>query len=637
MGNSKSKQKSSSSLNILSVSSKEEERFDIPSFSYPAFCADTKLSLKTFKKALNHKKPYDVIALFKSLELVVEPASNQEKAEGSNELSYSAPVWNAGVGYGGHSSSGVEELEKRLQLKKHQLEREYVLATGFDVITQVITSESRRTQSALRKCFNVSPVMKLIREYLNNDSLLDIAEHIIIYWYMWKMLVTLVSIPRLRAIFRHLYHPMRHFLKLASQCSLRMKQLSNQNAGSRSVQLIQEVISSEDTVLNMYQLYRSEKAGTAISSRPRGQTISQIDILPAINVQRDLRRSSLDERALTDSGNLVVPEPDQEPIVESSKCAETKLEPEQANVISEVPPKNDSPPKSAEDAKQELPLACSTPENQAGSPAKEKSRKKKKKSKRRNTDSRPEYVRLLAPLIFDSCKFRYHHYRSQNVSLGNTSLSRVLFEIQTLADSLESCLTEQTSIYLRTDTDSIHLMKALIIGPEETPYANGCFEFDICLPSSYPNAPPLVNLATTGGGSFRFNPNLYANGKVCLSLIGTWSGSAEEKWDPVVSTLFQVFISIQSLILVANPYYNEPGYQFSPNSIASDNYNLNIREGTARIAIIEQLTNADSSAFKDVIQTHFKLKKDQIRKQLTEWNDQNSLNQFNALIDKLEQ
>ena len=31
----------------------------------------------------------------------------------------------------------------------------------------------------------------------------------------------------------------------------------------------------------------------------------------------------------------------------------------------------------------------------------------------------------------------------------------------------------------------------------------------------------------------RFNPNLYADGKVCLSLLGTWhGGDATEKWDP---------------------------------------------------------------------------------------------------------
>ena len=46
----------------------------------------------------------------------------------------------------------------------------------------------------------------------------------------------------------------------------------------------------------------------------------------------------------------------------------------------------------------------------------------------------------------------------------------------------------------------------------DTPYDNGCFQFDIYCPPEYPNGPPLVNLQTTGGGTVRFNPNLYNEG-----------------------------------------------------------------------------------------------------------------------------
>ena len=46
-----------------------------------------------------------------------------------------------------------------------------------------------------------------------------------------------------------------------------------------------------------------------------------------------------------------------------------------------------------------------------------------------------------------------------------------------------------------------------------------------------------VQFLTTGGGKVRFNPNLYECGKVCLSLLGTWSGPS---WNPAVSTLLQV-------------------------------------------------------------------------------------------------
>ena len=64
----------------------------------------------------------------------------------------------------------------------------------------------------------------------------------------------------------------------------------------------------------------------------------------------------------------------------------------------------------------------------------------------------------------------------------------------------------------------------MIAGPEGTPYAGGLFEFDCFIPLEYPNKPPLMHLRTTGGGSVRFNPNLYNCGKVCLSLLGTWPG-----------------------------------------------------------------------------------------------------------------
>ena len=62
-------------------------------------------------------------------------------------------------------------------------------------------------------------------------------------------------------------------------------------------------------------------------------------------------------------------------------------------------------------------------------------------------------------------------------------------------------------------------------------------------------------------GSVRFNPNLYNCGKVCLSLLGTWQGQKEEMWCEKTSTFLQVMVSIQSLILVPDPYFNEPGYE----------------------------------------------------------------------------
>ena len=57
------------------------------------------------------------------------------------------------------------------------------------------------------------------------------------------------------------------------------------------------------------------------------------------------------------------------------------------------------------------------------------------------------------------------------------------------------------------------------------------------------------------------DPNLYNCGKVCLSLLGTWSGAAGETWNPD-STLLQLFVSIQALIFVKEPYFNEVSASF---------------------------------------------------------------------------
>lgn len=116
-------------------------------------------------------------------------------------------------------------------------------------------------------------------------------------------------------------------------------------------------------------------------------------------------------------------------------------------------------------------------------------------------------------------------------------------------------------------------------------------------------------LKTTGGGKVRFNPNLYKNGKVCLSLLGTWSGAAGEMWDPNASSICQLLISIQSLILVNEPYFNEPGYEETMHSESGKNasrrYNQDIREHTIHRAMIEHLRNP-SGPFADVILHHFK-------------------------------
>lgn len=141
-------------------------------------------------------------------------------------------------------------------------------------------------------------------------------------------------------------------------------------------------------------------------------------------------------------------------------------------------------------------------------------------------------------------------------------------------------------IYTSFDEEDIYSAKALIIGPSGTPYHNGYYLFSITFPENYPFSPPKLKLRTLDpNGHIRLNPNLYTCGKVCLSILNTWSGP---KWSSC-QNISSVLVSIQS-ILNENPIHNEPGWE-SENGSISSNYNNIITHENFNIAIINIINN----------------------------------------------
>ena len=81
---------------------------------------------------------------------------------------------------------------------------------------------------------------------------------------------------------------------------------------------------------------------------------------------------------------------------------------------------------------------------------------------------------------------------------------------------------------MRAYENRLDLLRCLIIGPLDTPFQNAPFLFDVFLPpSKFPQDPPQVFFHSWASGT-RVSPNLYVEGKVCLSLLGTWSGDKDE-------------------------------------------------------------------------------------------------------------
>ena len=230
-------------------------------------------------------------------------------------------------------------------------------------------------------------------------------------------------------------------------------------------------------------------------------------------------------------------------------------------------------------------------------------------------------------------------FRNQvQASSGGTKLClrKLLHELGSLEDNLPT----DPAIWVRFDEEIPQFMRVLITAPSDTPYAYGLFCFDLFVPENYPAVAPQMRLITTGGGTVRFSPNLYENGTVCLSLLGTWSGP---KWNPLHSSILQVLVSVQGLILgVEHPYYLEPGFGgwgestnkmpdksgYVPGQVKVADFK--IRLGTIKYAMLE-MCRAESrpkylAPFAEIIDAHFTHHRNSIIQQLTQWCNPNGLN-----------
>ena len=218
---------------------------------------------------------------------------------------------------------------------------------------------------------------------------------------------------------------------------------------------------------------------------------------------------------------------------------------------------------------------------------------------------------------------------------GAGRMKRIARELKTMRVTLP--LSSGAAAFLRADVARPYVLQALLTGPRDTPYSGGCYVFDIFLDSGYPKKAPKVNLMTTGQASVRFNPNLYNCGKVCLSLLGTWSGqNASEGWSKK-STLLQVLVSIQSAILgVKYPYFNEPGREgyYSHGDSKAPAGDLaraartdpnggweGLRVANVQWAIVDQLRNP-SPGFEEAIRAHFFMKRHELRAVAKGWLDE---------------
>jgi len=192
------------------------------------------------------------------------------------------------------------------------------------------------------------------------------------------------------------------------------------------------------------------------------------------------------------------------------------------------------------------------------------------------------------------------------------------------------CLSYNSgSMFIRFDEGNPRFLQAMLTGLKGTPYFNGCFLFDIYLPDDYPVKPLQIKHISRGAqkchannGPGGFSPNLHqSSGKVCLSLLGTWSGPG---WQANVSNVYQVLSSLLFMVFAAeHPYYMEPSYGgWEGTAQAKTEHDPRVYEydeevlfHTAKSTILDVM-RTPYEGFEDVIRAHFTVKAPQIEQQM---------------------
>ena len=105
------------------------------------------------------------------------------------------------------------------------------------------------------------------------------------------------------------------------------------------------------------------------------------------------------------------------------------------------------------------------------------------------------------------------------------------------------------SVYPRED--NLYIWDVLLFGPVDTIFEGGIFKCELVFPNNYPFKPPQFRFITN-----IYHPNIYADGKVCISILhegkDEWGYEKDsERWNPT-QNVNSILLSIISLLYSPN-------------------------------------------------------------------------------------
>ena len=216
--------------------------------------------------------------------------------------------------------------------------------------------------------------------------------------------------------------------------------------------------------------------------------------------------------------------------------------------------------------------------------------------------------------------------------------------LKDVVDIIKNPLNDN-GIFYKHDENNMLIGYALVIGPEKTLYNYGYYLFKFEFPKDYPFTPPKVKYLTNNGYT-RFHPNLYRNGKVCLSILNTWRGEQWTSCQTIRSVLLTLVTRFHNKPLLNEPGVTEKYKDFKKYNkiICYENYNTAILSLLKKKIVIpefklfekEILINYNKN--KDIILEEISKKKETEKKSIAIgiYNNMTSFIDYNTLYKNIE-
>ena len=122
------------------------------------------------------------------------------------------------------------------------------------------------------------------------------------------------------------------------------------------------------------------------------------------------------------------------------------------------------------------------------------------------------------------------------------------------------------------------------------------------------------------------------NQLVCLSLLGTFPGPPESKWQGANSSILSVLVSIQAMIFIPNPIENVPiGFKGTfKNQIGMsgpESYKSHVQTWTVRYAMLDWLQNNEmrKGLWREVVRAYFERNGRAVLQVVNRWRVANML------------